>query len=623
MINFLRLGRLPLFLLGLVLFFVSERYLNTESYHMMVRIAGLTLAGVGALCPLLLSSLQKSNGLVGESKSWMTMFYWQFAVFLSACLFLVYLQVLGSSGSAETLVQKSTLSMFLVLLALGAVSGVGAEFAMRECGTGILAEPVRVRRSTVSWLSIGMLLVALFGFNFAAAKKDVVSDWSYLKTTTPSSSTAALVKTLTEEMEVALFYPDTNDVRIQVSQYFDSLGGLDKHLKISYFDKDLNPKSAEKFRVSRNGQIVLSMNGKRARIDTSLKLKKARKILAKLDGEFQKAFRDVTSAKKIAYFTRGHGEMSWLGPNKKNPLKSLRTVEAFLRQQHYTLKQFGVSEGSTTEVPHSASVVVIVGATKPFQQSEVDALKKYLEGGGSLMVFLDVDKDLSDTAVATDKWPLRQLLVEVGLKFNSEMMANDRDYVGATRSKRDKWFIHSNVFTSHDSVVSLAKHEERVALILFEGGHFDVSKKMGEWHTSETVRTLSSTFIDKNKDFAFNKDSEKRSTYILGAVSENKKSTGSAKDKNDEKSGRVVAFSDSTMLADAVIRNPGNLLFFADSLKWAAGESELAGTLSSEEDVKIIHTRKEDVILFNSTVFAMPIFVIGIGLFATRRRKHS
>jgi hypothetical protein len=612
--------RLPLFFLGLILFFAAERYLAAESYHLILRVLGLGLAGFGALCALIVASLTKQKGLIAESKSWMTVFLWQLAVFLSALGYLAYRQILGSNVTPDTALGKVVLALFLILMVIGFIAGFGIEFALRESGTGELAEPVRVRRAAGSWMAVAMLFIGLFGVNYAAAKKDVVSDWSYLKTTSPSPSTKALIKSLDKDLEVALFYPTTNEVRVQIQQYFDGLGAAESRIKINYFDTDLHPTAAEKFRVSRNGQVVLSMDGKRSRIDTGDEIKKARKSLAKLDEKFQKAFKEVTASKKFAYFTRGHGEASWVGSSKANPLRSLRTVEAVLRQQHYALKLFGIAEGSAEKIPDGASVVVVVGPTQPFSQPEVDALRKYLDRGGSLMVFLDREQK-QEVQVETSEWPLRKLLAEVGIKYNDEMLANDREYVAATQSDRDKWFIHTNIFTSHDSVVSLSKHEERVALLAFEAGHFSLSKTAGDWKTSETVKTMSSTFVDLNKNYTFDKN-EKRSGYVLGAVSQKK-----IGDKADTGAGdgiaRVMVFGDATSLADAVIRNPGNVLFFVDSLKWAAGESEFAGEVASEEDIKIRHTRKEDVLWFNGTVFAMPLMVLGVGFFATRRKKRK
>ena len=46
-------------------------------------------------------------------------------------------------------------------------------------------------------------------------------------------------------------------------------------------------------------------------------------------------------------------------------------------------------------------------------------------------------------------------------------------------------------------------------------------------------------------------------------------------------------------------------MLFSDTLKWTVGDSDLIGDISNEEDVKLVHTRKEDVIWFNATVFVM------------------
>jgi len=616
MIKALRIGRLPLFIIGLVLFFITERYLYAETYHLALQIIAGVIVLLSILTPWLLGQQSKNKQLNEEAKSYFALGIYQLAVGAGLVGYLVYYASLGASGIPESLVQKALLALYLVLLVVGLISGVGAEFAFKECGTGELAESKKVQRSMLSWCSIGLLLVGLFGFNYAAAKKDIVSDWSYLKTTTPSSSSRAMLKSLDKELEIALFYPATNAVRLQVSQYFDSMKGVNSKVAINYYDKDLNPQAAETFRVSRNGQIVLSIGTKRARIDTGLELTKARKSLATLDGEFQKAFFDVTADRKTAYFTRGHGEMSWLGANGNNQLKSLKTIEAYLRQQNISLKQFGVSEGSAEMVPDDASVVIIVGPTKPFQTAEINALKDYLNKGGSVVTFFDLDADLSETQIKPNDWPLRELYSEMGINFIDEMLANDREYVSATKSERDKWFVHTNVFTSHPSVVSLSKHEERVALMLFESGYFNIKNTSTGWKATETVKSLSSTFVDLNRDFAINANAESRSARVVGAVSE-KKIAGNP----DRKSSKVVAFSDATFLADAVIRNPGNRLYFADSIKWAAGQAEFAGAISTEEDVRIVHTSKEDAIWFNGTVFAMPLLVIGFGFFATRKKK--
>jgi hypothetical protein len=54
------------------------------------------------------------------------------------------------------------------------------------------------------------------------------------------------------------------------------------------------------------------------------------------------------------------------------------------------------------------------------------------------------------------------------------------------------------------------------------------------------------------------------------------------------------------------------------------GDEAFSGQTSTEADVKITHTRKQDVAWFYSTIFLAPAFVIGAGVVVTRsaRRKR-
>ena len=57
-------------------------------------------------------------------------------------------------------------------------------------------------------------------------------------------------------------------------------------------------------------------------------------------------------------------------------------------------------------------------------------------------------------------------------------------------------------------------------------------------------------------------------------------------------------------------------------MKWLVGESDFQGSLSSEEDVKIQHSQKEDVLWFYSTITGVPGLVLLFGMIATRSRRR-
>lgn len=614
----LRFFRLPLFVGGMVLMFVGDRYLAVETYHTGLRAASFTLMMLSLIMTFILSLNAGAKAHTGEAKSWKKLIIWQLMVIASIGFYLLYRKSLGDAATPETAASKIYLGIWVSTLIFGIFSGIGLEWAMRDTGNGPNAEPRRVGRSGLAWFSTGLFLAALVAINFAAAKKNVTRDWSYLKIRTPSESSMNMAGTLTEELNIALFFPQGNEVKTLVSEYFDALKSKESRVKVSYYDKDMNPAMAEQYKVSRNGQIVFDIGGKKSRIDTGITIAKARKTLKELDSQFQKSFLEITSARKTVYFTRGHGELSWVGDEADDQMKSLRRLETFLRQQNYSTRLFGVAEGSATAVPDDASAVIIAGPTRPFSAEETAVLKTYIEAGGNLMVLMDIEADTGDHAsIATgEKDPLETLLADVGLKFNRVPLANAKSFYAASKSAADVWFVFSNVFTSHESVSSLSKHDERVGILYYRGGYFSVTPELGRWKTFETVRSLSDSFPDVNRNFKMDPD-EKTDAYVMGAVAELKDQKDAAKNKK----GRIVAFGDATAIADALVANPGNAYYFVDSLKWLVGESETAGALASEEDVKIRHTKKEDVVWFHGTVIVVPALVLGAGFLATRRRK--
>ena len=624
MVTLLAVLRLPLTIIGLIVLYAAERYLSSESYHVALRIAAVAMVALSWLSTVFLTITTKKSR-PNEAKGWRILTIWQFGLLASLCCYLGFAKALGDNTTPETPASRILLGAWLVLMIVSLAAGIGAEWAMRTTGRGEAAEPNRVGRAMLSWVTVGLLLSFLVTVNYVGDKKDVQSDWSYLKVSSPSEATQHMVKSLSSDLTVALFYPQSNEVKNVIESYFNSIAKLEPKVKLLWFDKDINPVQAEEYRVARNGLILLDMKGKKARIDTGTTLAKAKKTLRELDGEFQKAFLETTSTKHTIYFTRGHGEASWIGEVGDAPLRSLTMLEGFLRQQNYTTKLFGIAEGSATAVPDDAAAVVIVGPNQMFQKEEIETLRSYVNGGGNLMVFLDIEKPTGDLVpVGGEDQPLYGFLRELGIDFQPVPLASDKNHVVVTHSPSDAWVIFSNIFTSHESVSSLSRHDERVAVLLYQSGYFKVTPDNGTWTAAETVRSMGDTYADINRNFKFDPD-EKRQFYAIGVAAELKNKPKDASSPNSDKKslhqGRVVAFADASAIADGLVRNVGNALFFADSLKWLVGQAELQGQLASEEDVKVRLSKKEDIYWFQGTVVVVPLLVLGAGFIATRRRN--
>src|SRR5688500_14672513 len=106
MYKFLRLTRLPVFILGLILVWVADRYLAAETYHAVLRISGAVIAALGVLMTLALSFMTSRGELFGESKSWRRLSVWQIVLFAGLIGYFVYGAVLGDAVAPQTAGQK-------------------------------------------------------------------------------------------------------------------------------------------------------------------------------------------------------------------------------------------------------------------------------------------------------------------------------------------------------------------------------------------------------------------------------------------------------------------------------------------------------------------------------------
>ncbi len=614
--------RLWFTVVGASLTFLGERYFFAASAHWWLSGVGLALMCLGSVSALSCGLYSKSRGFLRELPGWRLCLAWQSLMLISYLLYFMYSSVMAGQAQPTTFVEKGLLALWVVSGILAVFLGVGTEWAHVNNGRGDLAEPQRVKLSAANWLRVGILLVIIASMNYVAVKQNVAWDLSYLKTTSPSQSTLQLIDSLPRQVDVALFFPGGNEVLSKARLYVDELKTRGDKLSVSIYDMEINPVEAESFKASRNGLIVLRSDGQTERIDLGVSLEGARRGLKNLDGEFQKALVAISQKKKVLYFTRGHGELSWVSDSKESGgLQTIARLEEFLRSSGYTLRFFGLSDGAAGGVPSDADAVVVVGGVHPFTPEEARSIKNYVESGGKLFALLDVDvptqEVLSPGVRDASKDPLVKWLQESGAEFQAKVLANESNHAKGTGTKVDVWFLFSNIFTSHASVQTLAKNDQRAALIFLKSGYFTTKDNNPSWSVFDTVRSLSDTFVDENRDFTLNEPAETREPRVIGVAMEQKLPKDSAKS-----AGRIVAFADSTLISDALIGNQANIVYFLDSLRWLWGETSVMGVAASEDDIPIRHSNKEDVVWFYGTIVFVPAFILLVGRIATSRSRR-
>ena len=85
--------------------------------------------------------------------------------------------------------------------------------------------------------------------------------------------------------------------------------------------------------------------------------------------------------------------------------------------------------------------------------------------------------------------------------------------------------------------------------------------------------------------------------------------------------GSIAAAVMGAFMLYPVGTSGANAVFAIDVLRWLLGEPEVAGPPTSEEDVPVRHTKKQDTFWFYASVFVAPGAVLLTGWAVTRRRR--
>ncbi len=489
--------------------------------------------------------------------------------------------------------------LLCTLLPLGLVEVASAAMARAP-----VLETGRVRSALYSGLGLAFVVIFAFATMYVATQADETWDLSYFRTAKPGDSTRKVIRGLNEPLQVTLFFPPANEVGEAVAQYFRDLSAENPQLlSVERLDQAVEPARARALGVHNNGTIVLARGDRKEPLTVGLEIDRARGQLQRLDQEVQRRLLAVARPKRVVYFTSGHGELAESRPVPgETPRPSVAQLKELLRAQNVDVRPLGVSEGLGSEVPKDAAAVVVVGPTREFLPEELTALNDYLNRGGRLWLALEPDGP-----------DFQRVLEPLGLKYLKTPLANDQVFFRTTRQQSDRGNLGTASFSSHPSVTSLSALAGQAPVAFPGAGAMEQIQPLpnGVMHDI-SVRAPGATFADANGNFSQDAGEVRRAWPLVVAV---EKPAPAGKE-----TARAVVMADADGLSDVVLGNLGNAYLAVDTLRWLTGEESISGTVSTEEDVPIQHTREQDVAWFYATVFLGPALVLAVGFVKTRRR---
>ncbi len=531
----------------------------------------------------------------------------------------------------ELFASALTLGWLLVTL-LALLPLVFAEFALLPMRHARHPESRRIRFAASSGLIIGLGIGYVGLFVYVASEQGVAADFAYFKTAKPSESTRAIARGIAQPVRVVVVFPEVNEVKNEVAGYLRPLLRESTKLSVEYVDRLLQPAIARELRVAQDGVVVLARGEARQVLTIGAEMKSARSVLRRLDQEFQKHLNKISRDPRVVYLTIGHGEINdnkLMGDTAKK--RQARVLQKWLETQNYQLQNLGLADGLSHSVPNNAALVMVLGPREPFTAEELGSLSRYLEGGGKLFLALDPEAAVSTPSPALSVTGggsvmppsganLAELAAMVGLSFDPALRANERSFVQRQFDKSDRTQLVTSRFSSHASVSTLSRKSGYV--VLFGAGglnKLDPEDKSVDF----VVRSMAKTFVDQNGNFE-KEESESMGDSNFAAAVTHKSNVAPDAQAKVVSEGRAFVLSDADALTDLVMENvPANRFFLLDAVRWLGGDESVAGEVSSEEDVRIEHTKDKDIVWFYALILGVPLTVFSLGLLGARRARKK
>ena len=427
--------------------------------------------------------------------------------------------------------------------------------------------------------------------NVLADRYDKSFDATSNKRYSLSDQTAKIVKGLKQDATITYFNQSTRfrDGKDVLDQY----SNLSPRVRVKYVDPDKEPQVAREAGIRNLGTAVVQVGAKK---------EEAKSMTEEgITGAF---IRDLKSNTRTVCFLSGSGEHQADNSDRDglSQFKDLLAKDSYENQTVDLLQK--------AEVPGDCTTLVVAGPTRNYEQPEVDAIKKYVEGGGRALFMLDPPLKLGHSDIA-DNDALTSLLQSWGVTMNKDLIL-DLNPIG-----------------------QIAGLGPQVALVTSYGSQPIVNEMKGTATGFPLSRSMEIKNTDKTTvEKLFDSSSSSLATSNLSSPAvdirdpKNKKgpltiaAAGTYNTGKENVQGRFVVVGSSSWAANRFLEFNGNGDLALNTINWLASDEDLISIRpKQQDDRRITMTRAQMNWVRITSQFLLPLVVVigGISVWWKRR----
>ncbi len=406
-----------------------------------------------------------------------------------------------------------------------------------------------------------------------------------------SDQTIKIVKGLKEDAKIAYF--DQSTAFHRAKDQLDLYANLSPKVHVEYVDADKNPQLARAAGIKNYGTTIVQIGEKKEEAKSTSE--------EGITGAFIRALKNNT---RTVCFVTGSGEHR-IDDTDRGGYSRFKDL---LGKDEYTSKSINLLQKA--DVPGECTVVVVAGPSGDYQQPEVDAIKKYVEGGGRALFLLDPPLKMGRSEIA-DNDALAGLLQSWGVTLNKDLIL-DLNPIG-----------------------QLAGLGPQVALVTSYDSHAIVNEMKGSATGFPLARSLDVKSADKTTvDKLFESSDSSLATTKLDSPRvdpndpKNKKgpltiaAAGSYRTGKENAQGRFAVVGSSEWAVNSFINFNGNRDLALNTMNWLSSDEDLISIRPKErEDRRITMTRSQMNWVRITSQFLFPLAVIIAGVTVWWRRR--
>lgn len=436
-----------------------------------------------------------------------------------------------------------------------------------------------------------IVIAAIVVANVLADRYNKSFDSTSNKRYSLSDQTAKIVKGLKQNATITYFNQSTRfrDGKDLLDEY----ANLSHKVRVEYVDPDKNPQAAREAGIRSLGTAIVQIGAKK---------EEAKSMTEEgITGAF---IRDLKSNTRTVCFTTGSGEHQ-LDDSDREGLSRFKDL---LGKDNYESETVDLLQKA--EVPNDCTALVVAGPTRNYEQPEVNAIKKYVEGGGRSLLMLDAPLKTGRSQIA-DNDALAGVLRDWGVTLNKDLIL-DLNPIG--------------------QLVGLGP---QVTLVTSYGSQPIVSEMKGTATGFPLSRSMEIKSTDKtNVQKLFDSSASSLATNNLNSAAvnvndpANKKgpltiaAAGTYSTGKENSQGRFVIVGSSSWIANRFIDFNGNNDLALNTINWLSSDEDLISIRPKDrEDRRITMTRAQLNWVRATSQFVLPMVVVCTGVFVWWKRR--